>query len=55
MEILHTADLSQVRTIIVEMHPHIVGEKKIGMFVRDIEVKGFRLIDTRHKTYLLVC
>ena len=53
VEILPVADLSRVRTIIVEMHPHIVGEDKITRIVGDVEMKGFRLVDTHHRTYLL--
>ena len=53
VEILAAADLSRVRTIIVEMHPHVVGEDKITKIVGDVEMKGFRLVDARHRTYLL--
>ena len=53
IELLPAADLSQVREVIVEMHPHIVGEEKIVSLVKNTEAKGFRPIDIRHKTYLL--
>lgn len=52
VDLLSTADLSRVRILIVEMHPHIVGEEKIAMLVGNIEAKGFRLADARHKTCL---
>ena len=52
VDLLSTADLSRVRTLIAEMHPHIVGKEKITMLVGDIETKGFRLADVCHKTCL---
>ena len=53
VEILPAADLSRVRIIIVEMHPHIMGKEKIAILVGDMEARGFQLADTRHKTCLL--
>ena len=52
VDLLSTADLSRVRILIAEMHPHIVGKEKITMLVGDIETKGFRLADVCHKTCL---
>ena len=53
IELLSAADLTRVRTIVVEMHPHIVGEKKIAMLVNDMKERGFGIPEVRHKTYLL--
>ena len=52
VDLLSTADLSRVRILIVEMHPHIVGKEKITTLTLDIEKKGFRLADVCHKTCL---
>ena len=52
VDLLSTANLSRVRILIVEMHPHIVGKEKIKMLVGDIETRGFRLADICHKTCL---
>ena len=52
VDLLSTADLSRVRILIAEMHPHIVGKEKITMLVGDIETRGFRLADVCHKTCL---
>ena len=52
VDLLSTADLSRVRILIVEMHPHIVGKEKVTMLVGDIEARGFRLDDVCHKTCL---
>jgi FkbM family methyltransferase len=52
-ELLATADLSKVESIIVEMHPHIVGEDEIGKLLAKLKSEGFSINDQRHKTYLL--
>ena len=52
VDLLSAADLSRVRILIAEMHPHIVGKEKITMLVGDIETRGFRLADVCHKTCL---
>ena len=51
-ELLLVADVSQVRAVIVEMHPHIAGKEKIEMLVRNIEAKGLGVTEVRHKTFL---
>lgn len=53
IELLHNSDLSRVRAIVVEMHPHIVGREEIATLVRNVEAKGFEVAEVRHKTYLL--
>jgi FkbM family methyltransferase len=52
-ELLASADLSKVTSIIVEMHPHIVGEDEIGKLMGKLKSEGFSVKDQRHKTYLL--
>jgi rRNA pseudouridine-1189 N-methylase Emg1 (Nep1/Mra1 family) len=52
-ELLASADLSKVASIIVEMHPHIVGEDEISKLVGKLKSEGFTVKDQRHKTYLL--
>jgi len=52
VELLPECDLDDVKKIIVEMHPHIVGAKKIEALVAQLTAQGFDLADTRHKTYL---
>jgi FkbM family methyltransferase len=52
-ELLASADLSGVKSIIVEMHPHIVGEDEIAKLVAKLKADGFAVKEQRHKTYLL--
>ena len=54
VELLRAADISNVRAVIVEMHPHIVGEENIDLVICEMEAKGFRVTDVYHKTYLLI-
>lgn len=43
IELLAVADLGSVTSIIVELHPHIVGEGAIDMLLQDLGAKGFVL------------
>jgi FkbM family methyltransferase len=52
VEVLPAADLSGVRTIIAEFHPHVVGAGPIEELVRGLVGQGFVHRETRHKTYL---
>jgi FkbM family methyltransferase len=52
-ELLASADLAKVESIIVEMHPHIVGEDEISKLFAKLKADGFTVKDQRHKTYLL--
>ena len=52
-ELLPAADLAGVQTIIVEVHPHIVGEEEIAGLLAGLEAQGFRVAERRHKTCLL--
>jgi FkbM family methyltransferase len=52
-ELLASADLSRVESIIVEMHPHIVGQAEIDELLGKLKSDGFVVNDQRHKTFLL--
>lgn len=52
VELLPACNMSNVKTIIVEMHPHIVGPETISALSDRVQSQGFTLADTRHKTYL---
>jgi len=52
-EILPVADLSGVRVLILELHPHIIGEEKVGELVKGLEERGFALRGKSHKTWYL--
>jgi FkbM family methyltransferase len=53
VELLEIADMSGVKTIIIEVHPHIVGEDVIEGLLADLSAQGFTAAERRHKTYLL--
>jgi FkbM family methyltransferase len=53
IELLAAAGLSNVSSIIVEMHPHIVGAYEVGKLLTKLQSDGFRVKDQKHKTYLL--
>ena len=52
-EILPVADLSGVRVLILELHPHIIGEEKVNGLVKGLEEQGFALREKSHKTWCL--
>jgi FkbM family methyltransferase len=52
-ELLAKADLSGVSSIIVEMHPHIVGAAEIDRLLEKLQSAGFKVNDQKHKTYLM--
>lgn len=52
-ELLAGADLSGVHSIIVEMHPHIVGQEEIDKLLEKLGRDGFAVEDQKHKTFLL--
>jgi len=53
-ELLPAADLSGIASIIVEMHPHIVGEDAIAELGAKLQARGLREAARQHKTCLLV-
>ena len=50
--LIPVADLSQVRALIVEMHPHVVGAECVDGLLRNIEARGLILVERQHRTYL---
>jgi FkbM family methyltransferase len=54
IEILPDASLDNVRVMVIELHPHIVGEDKIEELLNILETKGLKMIEKQHKTYLLL-
>ncbi len=52
VELLSHVNLGSVKKIIVELHPHIVGDDAIESLEGHIEKKGFKLIDRQKKTSL---
>ena len=54
IDLLTQADLSGVRAIIVETHPHIVGDASTRALVDHLEANGLEARELRHKTYLFL-
>lgn len=52
IDLLTRADLSGVRAIIVETHPHIVGAEKTDAMIAHLNAGGLETRERRHKTYL---
>jgi FkbM family methyltransferase len=52
-EILPVADLSGVRALILELHPHIIGEERVAELVKGLEEQGFGVREKSHKTWYL--
>ena len=52
-DLLSTSTLSGIKTIIVELHPHIVGEQATEDLKTELTNKGFQLISQEHKVALL--
>ena len=53
IDLLRAADLSGVREIIVEVHPHIMGEVPTQAMVDDLCNRGFSVKQRQHKTVWL--
>ena len=52
-EILPAADLDGVERIIVEMHPHVIGEETVAGLIADLEGRGFSVKDRQSITWYL--
>jgi FkbM family methyltransferase len=52
VELLEIADLSNVKVMIIEMHPHIVGHDVIDGLLESLNAQGFTPAEQQHKTYL---
>lgn len=53
IELLGKADVSSVRKIIVEVHPHITGQDTVDNLIDKLETSGFEVITQAHKTIYL--
>lgn len=52
--VLTGADLSRVRALVIETHPHIVGEEATASLIEDLASQGFSQAAQRHKNVLMV-
>ncbi|WP_164726945.1 FkbM family methyltransferase [Shimia sediminis] len=52
--LMASAEFGTVDRIIMELHPHIVGQDAVDTMLRDLETKGFRVAETVDKNVLLV-
>lgn len=52
VDLLPAADLSAVRALIIEVHPHIVGADRIAAMDAALAAQGLLPTETRHKTVL---
>lgn len=50
VDLLPAADLSDVRDMVIEVHPHIVGDEAVAKMNADLAKQGFAIVATRHKT-----
>ena len=53
VDLLHAADLSGVRDIVLELHPHIVGESATQNLIEYLCSLGFTLVASIHKNISL--
>jgi FkbM family methyltransferase len=53
IELLSSSSLTGVKHIVVEVHPHITGEDKIGAMLASLRAIGFHEKSQAHKTILL--
>ena len=53
IELLADIDLSAVRAMVVELHPHIVGEEKIAALLASLTAAGFEVSGDMRKNVLL--
>ena len=53
IELLADVDLAEVRAMVVELHPHIVGEDKIAALMTSLEARGFEVTGDMRKNVLL--
>ena len=52
VSLLHGSDLSGVRAMVVEMHPHIVPQADLDAMTAHVEAQGLRLSDRLQKSAL---
>lgn len=52
VDLLPEVDLGRIEKIVVEVHPHVVGQDRVDALVRDLEARGLMLRETRSISYL---
>jgi len=52
VSLLNDSDLHNVKHIVAELHPHIVGKNAIDDLLEKLETKGFQNIETKGKVFL---
>jgi len=50
VDLLTSADLSGVRHMVIEVHPHIVGDTAVAEMNAQLAAQGFAIAASRHKT-----
>jgi len=51
VELFATGNLGNIRHIVVELHPHIVGEEKVAGVVAKLQTSGFRVREQDRHTF----
>ncbi|WP_139276014.1 FkbM family methyltransferase [Pararhizobium antarcticum] len=54
IDLLGAGSLKSIQHIIVEVHPHIVGDEKIALLLKSLEERGFMIKERIRKTAYLV-
>ncbi|GAA0786932.1 FkbM family methyltransferase [Roseibium denhamense] len=54
IDLLGQTNLSNIDKLIVEMHPHIVGNDNVDFLLSSLKKKGFRLIETLSISYVFL-
>ena len=49
VDLLGSSKLNGIKQMIVEIHPHIVGEEKISRLNQKLQTSGFQILETRGK------
>ena len=50
-ELLPSANLSKVDSLVIEMHPQVIGDKAVAGLTATLKEKGFDLIDATGNVY----
>lgn len=51
VDLLPLIDFNGINKLIIELHPHIVGEEKIDALIDSLKKSGFREIEEIHQSY----
>ena len=49
VDLLGSSKLNGIKQMIVEIHPHIVGEEKISRLNQKLQTSGFQILEVRGK------